>query len=305
MALSQAQRSWSDAAAPESGVIRKPSARPWRDAASASAAPAPWVFPPPLHGYVCLLALASSGRAELSIALGRADLTLDRLVVIKRYAAAAAGRVTTSELELAAAVDHPNVVRTLCVRRGGPNDDDYVVTEYLDGVTLRELLAWATAQRSVLPPLAVRRILTGLLDAVRHGQRVAPSDAGRAACEMPIAASDVFLTYDGRVKVLGFKGSRQRGAEDAEPAVDALLSRHCAPGLRELLDRYSRDAWGSDLDALISSVAPRVRPRDPGGEARVALRRVMASVEPVARARRAGRLVAAFARHRSAPRHEP
>lgn len=287
-----------------SGVIPKSSGHLRPDGATRPALGTVAAYSEPLSGYVSLQRLESDGRAEVSVGVGAAELTLERLVVIKRFAAAENSSGASEldlELELGAALDHPNLTRTLRVEGIGKDACRYSVTEYLDGITLDELLAWAAARASSMPAVAVSRILLSLLDAVQQGQRGAPSEAGRRLCELPIAAHDVFVTYDGRVKLLGFKPIRRSSSAGAEPAVDALLSRHRAAGLRQLVTRHAQAAWASNLTALIGGVPAGARPLELQAYGRDELTRFMQGVHPVRRARLAGRLVAAFARWRAEP----
>lgn len=294
--------SWFRAGRRGSGVIPKVNGG-WPSASGASvAAPAPLGFCTPLSGYVGLLTLASEGRAQVWVGVAEAERTLERPVIIKRFVAdehSAAWSALGRELELASALDHPNIIRTLRVEGLGSGASRYAVTEYLEGATLHDLLVWTEARGHALPAAAVRWVLSSLLDAVGHGQRAAPAPVSRRLCERPIAAGDVFVTYDGRVKVLGFKPARGSAGAGTEPAVDALLSRHCAPDLMRLLVRGMCGSWDGDLSLLSRLASSQSPPSEALSDGRVELVRAMAGVHPVARARLAGRLVAAFARWRA------
>jgi hypothetical protein len=147
-----------------------------------------------------------------------------------------------------------------------------------------------------LVPAAVARVLLALIRAIAHGEARARSAADRQLVAQLIAAEDVFVTYDGTVKLLGFKsllrgtGSQAPGLESEPPgvtaraAVDALLSEHFTPELgavlaaandgrvRQLdrlfhvgraLSRWQREQLGSDgsaeLATLIQALFPVLR----------------------------------------------
>ena len=241
-----------------------------------------------LDAYANLLELQGAGRAKVWIGVGRDEATLERLVVIKRFepnSVEATRRELELELDLATSLDHPNIIRTFHVEGIGSDDGCCAITQYLDGVTLSELLAWAAEGRRQIPETAVTCILTSMLEAVMHAQRGAPSRACGRLCNLPIAASDVFVTYAGRVQVLGFKPAHKWLGAGDEPAVDALVSAHAAPGLEQLLARCASDG----------GCATANEPRDMRHDGLTAVARLMKGVRPVARARQAGRLVSAFA----------
>jgi hypothetical protein len=175
----------------------------------------------------------------------------------------------------------------------------HAVTEYLDGATLHELLAWAAGDGWTIPAVAGKRILMSLLDAAQHGLARSLSSAARRLCELPIATNDVFVTYDGRIKVLGFKAARSLEGEGSEPAVDALLSRHHTPGLSEVLTRFANLVPDREGAAPPGWVASREYANALGREGRTELARIMQKVNAVGRARLAGRLVREFGRWRS------
>jgi hypothetical protein len=133
------------------------------------------------------------------------------------------------------------VARTL--RIGFEHGRHFVVNEYLEGTTLRTLLRYAALAAAHVPDAAVVRVLLALVAAVDHAGGVSASARARSLSRQSIAADDVFITYDGNVKLLGFKGHpaadpRSIGAgAGADNAVDALLSAHLTPELAAVLVR--------------------------------------------------------------------
>jgi len=154
------------------------------------------------------------------------------------------------ELSFAQQLSHPNVGVTLAV--GSDAERRFVVSEHLDGVTLRVLLRRLSVARQRLAPAVVARVLHALVAAVGYAERQAASVVAKVLVNQAIAADDVFITFDGDVRLLGFKGklgsagafaaSAADGVEDASvyAAVDALLSEHSSPELGALLSVAGR-----------------------------------------------------------------
>jgi hypothetical protein len=119
----------------------------------------------------------------------------------------------------------------------------------------------------------------------------------------PVAADDVFITYDGQVKLLGFKSIHGRsaaaGAAARLSAIDALLEQQLTRELRRVLSRLARAA-----NDTVSDPAAEIRSAfcPEGGTARsagrVELSGVMSNVLRSERALQALRLAKAFAQLR-------
>lgn len=145
-----------------------------------------------LDGYEILGLLGAGGMGEVYRAR---DSALHRDVAIKVLAAVTAAdadrlRRFEQEAQAAAALNHPNIlgIFQLGTFRGAP----YLVSELLEGSTLRELLQAG--------PLAIRR-------SIDYGAQMARGLA--AAHEKGIVHRDLkpenlFVTRDGRVKILDF-----------------------------------------------------------------------------------------------------
>jgi hypothetical protein len=255
------------------------------------------------HRYAILDVLAQSQHAELLIGVEEGAISLGELIVIKRFRSAV---VTTDwvwlapELELARRLSHRNVVRTLdtsfepgrCV----------VISEYVEGATLEACLDGADATRSRLPNAAIAHILLAIIDAVKHARREAQSPLSRLLAHTPIAAEDVFLGYDGQVKLLGFKSAQRRSREGAPStrslAVDLLLERQRNTELDARLRGLRVDArvLEGDPGDRIRQALERTRGQGPREDGRTPLARSMRNVLRQAHARQALRLVAAFSK---------
>jgi hypothetical protein len=253
--------------------------------------------------YFVLDTLARGRRADVLIGVAEGASSLQQMVVIKRFHPDPAGADwmrLVAELELSTELDHDNIVRTL-----GINVESgryFTVAEFIEGATLQACLDWAAATQTRLPNAVVARILLAILDAVRHADRVAKSGLTRSLVHEPIAADDVFISYDGQVKLLGFKSAHGRPAEGAfiayATAIDALLEQHLTPELRSVLLRLPRQTSvrASDRGEGIRQAIHRWRGEELGSEGRVELARLMRNVLRRDRARQALRVVAAFSK---------
>jgi hypothetical protein len=253
--------------------------------------------------YSVLDLLSQGRRADLMIGVAEGSNSLDELVVIKRFRSEV---VTTDwvwlvpELEVARLLSHRNVIRTLdasfepgrCV----------LINEYVEGATLAACLDGAARARARLPSAAVAHILLAILDAVKHARREAQSPLSRLLVHTPVAAEDVFITYDGQVKLLGFKSAQRRSPDDASRdrplAVDLLLERQRSTELDACLRGLSVEGrtFESDPGDKIRHALQRARGEAAGGDGRAPLARLMRNVLRQEHARRALRLVAAFSK---------
>jgi eukaryotic-like serine/threonine-protein kinase len=267
-------------------------------------------FAPLVDRYSIVGKLRSTGRAEVSIGLPVAARSSDELVVIKAYASSgpAVGRIDDGveippEVDVASTPRHDNLARVF--ECGCGTERHFIVSEYLEGTTLRRLLRWLAAHEEKLPDAAVTRILLGLFAAVEHANHWARSPQARALVHQPIAAADVFITYAGEVKVLGFKPPRARDAAAAgEPAaappaaVDELLSAQRSPALGAALARIGNRVSATSLIGLwqVARMLKDWQSNELRSNGLTELAEVMAKVQPEGRAARRKQLDVAVAR---------
>ncbi|MGA7460738.1 MAG: protein kinase, partial [Candidatus Korobacteraceae bacterium] len=172
-----------------------------------------------LGPYEILAPLGAGGMGEVYRAR---DTRLNRDVAIKVLPEALAndadrlGRFE-QEARTIAALNHPNIlgIHDIGTHRGAP----FLVSEFLDGQTLREKLESG--------PLPVRR-------AIEYGLGIAQGLA--AAHEKGIVHRDlkpenVFVTRDGRVKVLDFGLAKLVTPEKSHETVVTLMSPATLPGM--------------------------------------------------------------------------
>jgi hypothetical protein len=215
-----------------------------------------------LASFTFLRKLQAGLRSEVWLALPPGSGALDQLVVIKSFFPHAPGSALDAlgeELALAQRLSHPNVARTLRVGRDA--ERSFVVSEYLEGTTLRALLRRLSVVGERLTDAAVARVLLALVSAVAHAERQAASVVAKVLVNQAVAAEDVFVTFDGEVKLLAFKAQFGSGGafaasssevpEEASvyAAVDALLAEHLSPELGAVL-AVARRAFVRRLSGL-------------------------------------------------------
>jgi serine/threonine protein kinase len=210
-----------------------------------------------LGRYVLLKKLPAGLRAEVWLGLPPGAASLGQLVAIKaffQHAPGPARAALSAELGLAARLTHPNIVRALSAGRNSARP--FMVSEYLEGTTLHALLRRVRVARARVAPAVVARLLLAIVRAVCHAERQAASAAAKRLVRQAIAADDVFVTFDGAVKLLGFKarlasveqspvsaGAQPEGAA-LPAAIDVLLSQHLTPALRDVLAAGCRPQSG-------------------------------------------------------------
>jgi protein tyrosine kinase len=261
----------------------------------------------PRSRYTVVGKLRASGRAELSICLPRGAHRVDDVVLVKTFAAGVLERVgdeLPAEIELSTRLHHENIVRTLGC--GSEEGKDFVVTEYLEGITLRRLLEWLHTHGEKLPDAAVVRVLLGVFSAVEHATRCAGTPEARALVHQVVAAEDVFVTCKGDVKLLAFKPStRFDGVAESSPiidraAVDALLTTQRSAELSLVLARVGARLAPSSVLGLwqIARALESWQEQSLCSDGRAELAGVMAKLLPEGRATRRAHLEAACARVR-------
>jgi eukaryotic-like serine/threonine-protein kinase len=271
-------------------------------------------FAPLGERYSIVGKLRGTGRAEVSLCLPSRARSIDELVVIKVYGSGpidGQGRVglppevdipaeaIPPEVEVASTPRHHNLARV--VECGWESGRHFIISEYLDGTTLRRLLRWLAARGETLPNAAIARILLGMFAAVEHANQWARTPRARALVHQPIDATDVFITPTGAVKVLGFKPQKlSDGASlpTGSAAVDDLLSTQRSVELAAVLARIGNRLSSSSLIGLwqVARMLMDWQQKELRSDGDAELAQVMASVEPERRALRRARLEAAVER---------
>src|ERR1041385_8660762 len=158
-----------------------------------------------LGRYELLSLLAEGGMGEVYLARARSVGGFEKLVVIKRSLPALAAQYEPlyAEARLVATLHHTNIVQVLDVDTDGPTV--FIAMEFLHGQDVRALIkrSWSRGQRLPLDQTLtiVLAMCAGLHYA--HDKR----DADGAPLEIvhrDVSPSNVFVTYDGGVKLIDF-----------------------------------------------------------------------------------------------------
>jgi len=161
--------------------------------------------------------LARGGMAEVFLARmdGPAGAAVGREVAVKRLLPHLVDDEETVELflreaELAATLDHPNIVEVLAV--GTSDGTPYLVMERLVGTDLAALMA-AEERRSRAFPVAIAcAILAGAARGLAHAHtRTDERGAPLGMVHRDVSPHNVFVTAAGRVKLLDFGIAKVRG----------------------------------------------------------------------------------------------
>jgi eukaryotic-like serine/threonine-protein kinase len=149
------------------------------------------------------------------------DSRLDREVAIKvlpESLISDAGRLQRFEQEAraAAALNHPNILAVYQMSTN-PGGISYLVTELLEGETLREKLTRG--------PLPLRKVMDYAVQIARG--LAAPHEKG--IVHRDLKPENLFVTNDGRVKILDFGLAKMTQARAS--AVDATLTQATEPGV--------------------------------------------------------------------------
>ncbi|MBS2015133.1 MAG: serine/threonine protein kinase [Deltaproteobacteria bacterium] len=221
--------------------------------------------------------LAKGGMGIVWLARSEGPFGFEKLTVVKELKPSLASdpafrEMFLEEARLAARLDHPNIVQTYEV--GCEGDRLFMTLELLEGCSLHE------AKKKIAGGLPVRlalRVLSGVLAALHHAHE-------QGVVHRDVSAQNVFVTYDGRVKLLDFGVAKTRHPGRAETKVGVLkgsipyMSPDHADGgtidrradifavgvhLRELVT--GERVWG-DLDdvAILRQLVVRELPAFPG-----------------------------------------
>ncbi|NOK19791.1 serine/threonine protein kinase [Corallococcus carmarthensis] len=148
--------------------------------------------------------------------------------VLKRVLAAVAGQedlVATfrAEAQRAARLDHPNVVRV--VDAGEADGRPFLVTEYVDGPTVRRLLQWAAAQRLPLPPGLCAKLVSLAAEGLAYAHAVLDVEGQGPFQEgvdpRDVRPENVWVSREGVVKVGDF-GMTRSEAQDLRTRASRL-----------------------------------------------------------------------------------
>jgi serine/threonine protein kinase len=157
--------------------------------------------------YKLLAELGRGGMANVYLAVARGPSGFNKLVVLKCLRSDLADdkdllTMFLEEARVAARLNHPHVVQTYEV--GDYAGRPVIVMEYLEGQTLSNLVQRARAASRL--PLALHlRVLVDALEGLHHAHELADFSGKRLdLVHRDVSPQNVFVTFDGQVKVLDF-----------------------------------------------------------------------------------------------------
>lgn len=158
--------------------------------------------------YRVLSELGRGGMSNVFLAFARGPSGVNKLVVLKALLPDLAAEpyalsMFLDEVRIAAQLNHPNVVQTYEV--GTEGDRHVMVMEYLEGQSLSQIVKRAEQSGRPLPPRLQIRVIINALEGLHYAHELRAYDG--AALELvhrDVSPQNVFVTYDGQVKVLDF-----------------------------------------------------------------------------------------------------
>lgn len=158
--------------------------------------------------YRVLAELGRGGMANVYLAALRGSGSVNKLVVLKALLPDIASEADSlamflDEARLAALLNHGNVVQTYEV--GTEGERHVIVMEYLDGQSLASVLRKAEQQRRPLPLSLHLRVLIDVLEGLHYAHELRGYNGKHLKLvHRDISPQNVFITYDGRTKLLDF-----------------------------------------------------------------------------------------------------
>lgn len=240
--------------------------------------------------YRVLMKLGEGGMAEVFLAMQQGITDFRRLVVVKRLRMMFADsehyqKMFLEEARLSTRLNHPNVVHTYEVGQDGTNH--FIAMEYLAGHSLHQALR--RFGKSKYEFACVVRVLIEVLKGLEYAHQQRELDGTPLnLVHRDISPSNIFITYDGRIKVLDFGIAKATGSS-IETNVGTIKGKltYMAPeqARRENVtmqaDLYAvgvmlwevaagRRRWEQDLDdvAIFGLLLENRRPEAPNAESR-------------------------------------
>src|SRR6478736_1924830 len=158
--------------------------------------------------YRILSELGRGGMSNVFLAVASGPGGVNKLVVLKALLPDLATEgyalsMFMDEARLAAQLNHPNVVQTYEV--GTEGDRHVIVMEYLEGQSLSAAVRRAAAEGNPMPLALQLRIIINSLDGLHYAHELCGYEGqSLQLVHRDISPQNVFVTYDGQVKVLDF-----------------------------------------------------------------------------------------------------
>ena len=165
------------------------------------------VIPPPprLGKYEVIARLGKGGMALVLLAVSRGPGGFNKLVVLKSLETQdeAFRRMFLDEARLAALLHHPNVVNTYEVSDTG--GQYFIAMEYLDGQALDKVIRETKKLGVLLQPRLCARLIADALSGLHYTHELCDyTGEPLGVVHRDISPHNLFLTYEGSVKLLDF-----------------------------------------------------------------------------------------------------
>ncbi|MEO5727940.1 MAG: serine/threonine-protein kinase, partial [Byssovorax sp.] len=168
-----------------------------------------------LGKYRLIAEIGRGGMAEVYLALLQGDLGFSKLVVVKQIRQDMAQdpelmAMFLDEGRLSARLRHPNVVETHEVAQ--ENGHTFMTMEYLEGQPLHRIVQ-QVHNSGGLPLVIHLRILADMLAGLHHAHELADwDDTPFQVVHRDVTPQNVFVTYDGVVKIVDFGIAKVKGS---------------------------------------------------------------------------------------------
>ncbi len=162
--------------------------------------------------YQLLASVGRGGMAEVMLGVAQGPRGFKKLVVVKRLHTHLAAEQEShehfvtmffDEARLSARLNHPNIVTTYEV--GEHEGAVFIVMEFLDGQSVRNLLRATTRRQAHVPlPIAVHIVIEALMG-LHYAHELKNYDGSPLAIvHRDISPHNLFITYEGAVKLVDF-----------------------------------------------------------------------------------------------------
>ncbi len=262
-------------------------AGPWCDTPVVAAFPEPGALRAGdrLDRYELLCPLAYGGMAAVWLARHRAHRLMERLVVVKTILPQFASQeqfqaMFMDEARVAAAIDHPNVARTLDV--GEQDELLYLVMEWIDGESLSRLQRAVEKNGAELPAGMILRIVADACAGLHAAHELRDSSGALLnVVHRDVSPQNILVSTTGVAKLIDFGVAKARDRVSEGTSAGELKGkiRYMSPeqALGHDVDRRA-DIWA--LGAILYEMFARVPPYD--GPNEVATLHLLTSGDPPA-----------------------
>lgn len=175
--------------------------------------------------YEVIARLGKGGMAQIHLAITRGPGGFNKLVVLKHLESSddSFRQMFLDEARLAALLHHPNVVQTYEVSE--TNDSYFIAMEYLEGQPLDKVIREMKKRGQQLEPRVCARIVADALSGLHYTHELRDySGTPLDVVHRDVSPHNLFVTYDGNVKVLDF-GVAKTSAKINETAVGVLKGK--------------------------------------------------------------------------------